>query len=73
MVINHGSILQKEYFVSYLKLIMNAKACDVDIAKVVAFQRLFKNNKEKLGKESFNQFMLAYKEIKKPRKSVIMK
>lgn len=73
MVINHGGALKKDYFISYLRLIMNVKICNVDVAREVAFQKLFKNNKETLGKESYQQFVLAYEEISKSRNNLTMK
>lgn len=73
MVINHGGALKKDYFISYLRLIMNAKACNVDVAREIAFHRLFRNSKETLGKESYQQFKLAYEEISKSRKSTMVK
>lgn len=73
MVINHGGALKKDYFISYLRLIMNVKICNVDVAREVAFQKLFRNNKETLGKESYQQFVLAYEEISKSRNNQTMK
>ncbi|WP_077325025.1 hypothetical protein [Virgibacillus siamensis] len=65
MIINRGGDLHKEYFVSYMNLIMNAMECSVEKAKDVTFQRLFKNNPKKLGVTSYQEFLLAYEELQK--------
>lgn len=65
MIINHGSILQKEYFASYMKLIMNALECSIEEAKNITFQRLFGSDTEKLGPASYQEFQLAYEELQK--------
>lgn len=38
MVINHAGNLKKDYFVSYIRLIMNAHQCNVENAKDYVFQ-----------------------------------
>ncbi|WP_324609843.1 hypothetical protein [Oceanobacillus damuensis] len=64
VVINHGGALRKEYFISYLTLVMNTMQCPVEQAKEVTFQRLFRNDTKTLGKESYRQFLLAYEELR---------
>ncbi|MCJ8007162.1 hypothetical protein ACFFF5_06610 [Lederbergia wuyishanensis] len=64
MVINHGGSLKKEYFISYMKLIMNAFGCTVEEAKDKTFERLFRFQENEMGQQTYNQFLLAYQEIK---------
>lgn len=64
LIINSAGALRKEYFISYLKLIMNARQCSVDEAKNVTMKRLFQNNSQSLGMFSYRQFLLAYEELK---------
>ena len=65
MIIKRGGDLHKEYFVSYMNLIMNAMECPVEKAKDVTFQRLFRNNTRTLGATSYREFLLACEEIQK--------
>ncbi|MBL4956692.1 MULTISPECIES: hypothetical protein [Bacillus] len=64
MTINHAGTLNKEYFLSYMNLIMNAHQNTVDQAKELAFQRLFGAQTNSLGRRSYENFLLAYKELK---------
>jgi glucuronate isomerase len=64
MVINHAGSLKKEYFTAYMKMVMNAFECPVERAKELTFQRLFGFNEESMGKETYQQFLLAYEELK---------
>ncbi|MED4136011.1 hypothetical protein P4668_26920 [Priestia megaterium] len=68
MTINHSSTLNKEYFLSYMKLIMNAYQNTVDQAKELAFQRLFESHINSLGCNSYENFLLAYNELKESEK-----
>ncbi|MFE8694916.1 hypothetical protein ACFYKT_00940 [Cytobacillus sp. FJAT-53684] len=63
MTINHAGTLGKEYFISYIKLIMNACGCSVDEAKEQKFKRLFNNQEESMGRETYKQFLIAYREL----------
>lgn len=64
MTINHAGTLGKEYFISYIKLIMNACGCSVDEAKEQTFKRLFNFQMDSMGQETYQQFLKAYKELK---------
>lgn len=64
MVINHAGALRKEYFIAYMKLIMNAFECPIEQARDLTFERLFRLKEDYLGNESYQQFLLAYEEIK---------
>ncbi|MBT2756807.1 hypothetical protein J7E71_12680 [Mesobacillus foraminis] len=64
MVINHAGALKKEYFLSYMKLIMNAYGCTVEEAKEQTFKRLFRLQENEMGTETYGQFLLAYEDLK---------
>jgi hypothetical protein len=59
MAVNHGSMLGKEYFISYLSLIMNAKGCSVEEAKDIAFNLFFKGSEDVYGKKTYQEFLAA--------------
>lgn len=65
MTINHAGTLGKEYFISYIKLIMNACGCSVDEAKEQTFKRLFNYQEDSMGKDTYKQFLNACKELQK--------
>ncbi|MBY0213857.1 hypothetical protein [Priestia aryabhattai] len=64
MTINHSGRLSKEYFVSYMKLFMNAYEYTAEQAKELTFQRLFGAQCESLGDITYKNFLLAYDELK---------
>ncbi|MBS4189476.1 hypothetical protein KHA94_04490 [Bacillus sp. FJAT-49705] len=64
MVINHAGVLGREYLIAYMKLIISAFECSVDQAKDLTFQRLFTLKEDSMGQETYQQFLLAYKELK---------
>lgn len=59
MILNRGGALSVEYFIAYMKLIMNTRECASIKAKEIAFERLFRNDSKTLGKESYQKFLLA--------------
>ncbi|URT69112.1 hypothetical protein LIS77_15030 [Cytobacillus firmus] len=63
MTINHAGALKKEYFISYMKLIMNAFGCSVEEAKDKTFERLFRLQEIEMGQETYEQFILAYRDL----------
>ncbi|KML36857.1 MULTISPECIES: hypothetical protein [Cytobacillus] len=63
MTINHAGALKKEYFISYMKLIMNAFGCSVEEAKDKTFERLFRLREIEMGQETYEQFILAYRDL----------
>ena len=63
MTINHAGTLKKEYFISYMNLIMNAFGCSIEEAKERTFERLFRLKENDMGQETFSQFLLAYQEL----------
>jgi hypothetical protein len=64
MAVNHGSTLGKEYFISYLSLIMNARGCSAEEAKDIAFNLFFKGNKDVYGKKTHQEFLAACSIVK---------
>ena len=68
MVINKGGNLSKEYFIAYLKLIMNSRQCTLEKAKEITFERLFQKDKKTLGSISFERFTNAYVDLKEEGK-----
>lgn len=63
MTVNHASTLKKEYFHSYITLIMISRNCSLELAKDVAMELFFKNNIEHYGKQTYEQFLVAYNEL----------
>lgn len=64
MVVNHGSTLSIDYFKSYFRLILNTRTTDIDEAKVILFDHLFKNKADKFGETTYEHFLKAYEEMK---------
>ncbi|QGH32826.1 hypothetical protein GI584_01610 [Gracilibacillus salitolerans] len=64
MIIKNAATLKKDYFISYMKLIMNTMKCSIHQAKEMTFDRLFKNDPERLGTTSYQEFLIAYEELK---------
>lgn len=63
MIVNHGSTLTKEYFLSYLNLIIISRNCSVEQAKELAFELFFNNNEDNFGKETFQRFLAAFNDL----------
>ncbi|MBS4223104.1 hypothetical protein [Lederbergia citrea] len=64
MTVNRGSVLGKEYFLSYIKLILKSRNCTLEMAKELTFKMFFHNNKDQFGKETYQRFLTAYEELK---------
>ncbi|MEK4486329.1 hypothetical protein MHH81_12175 [Psychrobacillus sp. FSL H8-0484] len=60
MTVNNGGKLSTEYFVSYLKLIMNARNCSLETARTFMFDQFFKGNKDTFGTYSYSNFLKAF-------------
>ena len=63
MIVNSGGKLSKEYFVSYLKLVMNAKQCSLLQAKDHMEIHFFKSDVQSFGKYTYSNFLDAVKEL----------
>ncbi|EDL66110.1 hypothetical protein [Bacillus sp. SG-1] len=60
MTVNHGGTLGKEYFISYLSLIMNSRGCSAEEAHDIAFHLFFKGNEDAFGQKTYQEFLTAY-------------
>ncbi|WP_291759627.1 hypothetical protein [Lysinibacillus sp. UBA5990] len=49
MTVNHASVLTKDYFIAYLKLIMNSREYTIIEAKEFAFNFFFKGDIDRYG------------------------
>ncbi|EFI70167.1 hypothetical protein P9436_04165 [Lysinibacillus capsici] len=63
MTVNHASVLTKDYFIAYIKLIMNSREYTLIQAKEFAFDFFFKGDMERYGTATWLQFEKAIKEI----------
>lgn len=63
MIVNHGGNLSKEYFLAYIKLVMNSKECSIETAKNLTMDLFFKNDKNRFGKDTFQSFEDAFYEL----------
>lgn len=63
MTVNHAGVLTKEYFISYLTLIMKSREFSLDQAKSFAIEFFFKGDSEFYGSSTWSQFEVAIKEI----------
>ncbi|SOC42941.1 hypothetical protein [Ureibacillus acetophenoni] len=63
MIVNSGGKLSKEYFVSYLKLVMNAKQCSLVQAKDHMELHFFKRDVLSFGEYTYSNFMEAVKDL----------
>ncbi|OCA85807.1 hypothetical protein A8F94_13120 [Bacillus sp. FJAT-27225] len=64
MTVNHGGTLKKEYFLAYMKLVMNFRNCSVNEAKELAMELFFKNDKDSYGTETYANFLKAVNGLK---------
>lgn len=65
MTVNHASVLTKDYFIAYLKLIMNSREYTLIQAKEFAFVFFFKGDMDRYGTSTWLQFEKAIKEVDK--------
>lgn len=63
MVINRAGVLSKEYFISYIELVMNTRDCTLQQAKDIVFKRIFNGDIGRLGESSYQAFLSAYKRL----------
>lgn len=63
MTVNHASTLRKEYFLSYINLIMISRNCSLKQAKELTMELFFHNKIEQYGKQTFERFLDAYCEL----------
>ncbi|PFO08494.1 hypothetical protein COJ85_03105 [Bacillus sp. AFS076308] len=65
MTVNHASTLKKEYFLSYINLVMISRNCSLQQAKELTIELFFKNNYEQYGKQTYERFIEAFKQLSK--------
>ncbi|WP_462411467.1 hypothetical protein [Neobacillus sp. Marseille-QA0830] len=67
MTVNHASTLKKEYFLSYLNLVMISRNCSLQQAKDLTIELFFKNNIEQYGKQTYERFLIAFNQLNKAK------
>ncbi|QXE01924.1 hypothetical protein [Terribacillus sp. DMT04] len=70
MILNKGGKLSTAYFLSYLELVMNARQCSRAEAREIVFTRLFDQDKNKLGPDTYQAFETAYTQFSKKSESL---
>jgi hypothetical protein len=63
MTVNHASTLKKEYFLSYINLIMISRNCSLEQAKEITMELFLHNNFEQYGKQTYERFLDAYYQL----------
>ncbi len=63
MTVNHGGTLGIDFFVAYIKLIMNSRGCSLEEAKAITLDLFFNRNENQFGKQTYNHFLLAFEKI----------
>lgn len=63
MTVNHGGSLGRNYFLSYINLILISRNCSLKQARDLAMQLFFRNNIDQYGKETYYRFIEAYEEL----------
>lgn len=61
--VNHGGTLPKQYFISYLKLVMLSRGVSVLEAKEFTFKYFFRNDEQRFGPTTYEHFIQAYFEL----------
>ena len=67
MIVNNGANLSKDYFISYLKLVREARSFSLEQAQNYMDNYFFKNNNDVYGKESYYNFFAGYRNVKVER------
>lgn len=63
MTVNHGGSLGRNYFLSYINLILISRNCSLKQARDLAMQLFFRNNIDQYGQETYYRFIEAYEEL----------
>jgi hypothetical protein len=63
MTVNHASTLKKEYFLSYINLIMVSRNCSLKEARNLTMELFFHNNIEQYGNETSHRFLEAFNDL----------
>jgi hypothetical protein len=67
LTVNHAGTLKKEYFLSYINLVMISRNCSLQQAKELTIELFFKNNIGQYGKQTHERFLDAYKQLSKTK------
>jgi hypothetical protein len=67
MTVNHAGSLKKEYFLSYINLVKISRNCSLHQAKELTIEMFFKNNIDHYGKQTYERFLDAYKQLSKTK------
>ena len=70
MILNKGGKLSTAYFLSYLELVASSRQCSPAEVYDIVFERLFDQDKAKLGLASFQAFETAYEQFSKEHESL---
>jgi hypothetical protein len=63
MKVNRGSVLSKDYFLSYLTHVMRVFRCNAEEAKVKTVEHLFRGDLNVYGEETRDNFAFAFHEL----------
>jgi len=67
LTVNHASTLKKEYFLSYINLIMISRNCSLKEARDIAIDLFFHTNPIQYGVQTYERFLDAYNHLKKEK------
>lgn len=65
MTVNHAGTLKKEYFLSYIKLVMISRNCSLQQAKDITINLFFHNDSLRYGNQTYERFLDAYNQLAK--------
>ena len=65
VTVNNGANLTKDYFISYLKLVREARYFSLEQAQDYMVNNFFKNNNDVYGKDSYYNFLKAIEILSK--------
>ncbi|MCM3691012.1 hypothetical protein [Neobacillus niacini] len=65
MTVNHAGTLKKEYFLSYINLVMISRNCSLQQAKDITMNLFFQNDPRRYGNQTYERFLDAYHQLTK--------
>ncbi|SNZ16952.1 hypothetical protein SAMN05421503_3072 [Terribacillus aidingensis] len=63
-MMKNAAILSEEYFLSYLRLLLNTRGCTVEEAYQLTVDQIFEGDLDLFGEDTKKNFKLAYQSIK---------
>ncbi|MDI2585843.1 hypothetical protein OR571_01535 [Psychrobacillus sp. NEAU-3TGS] len=69
MTVNNSANLSKEYFISYLKLVMESRSYSLEQAQTYMFNNFFRKSNDIYGKDSYRNFLQSIEVLKEERVS----